>query len=934
MKKDRFGSASFRLKAGLRTFRFCRWLIRFIGAIVPQRFRARFRQEWEAELEYREEVLSRWDRLDWRNKLGLLRRSLGAFWDALWLQQLRWEDEMIQDIRYGVRMLLKSKGFTAVAAMTLALGIGANTAIFSVINALLLRPLPVKDTEELVLLASVNRNGPDYIFSYPLYEQLREGGHSFSHLFGTTDVSKQRLSADGKEGEFIRAQEVTGNFFTALGAPALLGRTLTPEDDQVSVLYVNGQWEPSSQVVAVISHGFWQRRFGADPAVVGKTITIENGPVTIVGVTAPGFFGIQPGENPDLWRLARQVWFKSLKRDDWSYLHLMARLPAGANRAQAQAELDLIYQRHKSEYLSRRPMDWDESERRIHAEKKLELQPGAGGHTELRLKFRRSLMLLMTAVGLVLLIACANVASLLLAHAAARRHEFTMRSALGAGRLRLVRQLLTESLLLAALGGGLGLLISQWGIQALLVFMRLQADPISFSVAPDARVLWFTLAATFLTGLLFGLGPALRGSRLDLATALKGAGGGVAGDAARQRLNQALVVAQVALSMVLLIGAGLFVRTLQKLKATDAGFNRENVIVFNLDFTPNPRQRRLQLYKELAARLEALPDVRAAGVTSDFALARNRTADDRIGMEGYEARPDEDLLCYEFYISPSFFEAMGTPILSGRGFEPQDERVPETPTSGAHLFANTPLPAVINQAMARRYFGGANPLGRRFYSVIEPQQKYEIVGIVKDVRLKSLREPSPPTYYLPNIFDPGHDATFALRTVSAPGAMAASLRQVTQEIDPTIRVRDVRSLNDVVNTSLHQERVLAQLGGFLSSFALALACLGLYGVLSFSVAQRTREIGVRMALGAQRKDVLSLVIGRGLKLALLGLALGLITALAVTRFVSSLLYGVTATDTVTFVGVSLLLLLVAMLASWLPARRATKLDPMTVLRHE
>jgi putative ABC transport system permease protein len=387
------------------------------------------------------------------------------------------------------------------------------------------------------------------------------------------------------------------------------------------------------------------------------------------------------------------------------------------------------------------------------------------------------------------------------------------------------------------------------------------------------------------------------------------------------------VVAQVALSLVLLIGAGLFVRTLQKLKATDAGFNRENVVVFNLDFTQNPRDRLLPLYKELAARLETLPGVRAAGVTSDFLLGQNGPAD-RITVEGYAARPDEDLACYEFYISPRYFETMGTPILSGRGFEPQDERV-----SGASN-NNTLLPAVINQAMARRYFGDANPLGRRFYSVIDPRQKYEIVGVVKDVRFKSLRDGSPPTYYLPYIFDPGHDAAFALRTVSAPGAMAASLRQVAQEVDPTIRVREVRSLNDMVNTSLHQERVLAQLGGFLSVFALALACLGLYGVLSFSVAQRTREIGVRMALGAQRKDVLSLVVGRGLKLTLLGLALGLIAALAVTRFVSSLLYGVTATDPVTFVGVSLLLLLVAMLASWLPARRATKLDPMTVLRHE
>jgi predicted permease len=914
-------------------FRLGRWLIRFIGVIVPRRFRARFRQEWEAELEYREEMLARWDRLDWRNKLELLWRSLGAFWDALWLQQLRWEDEMIQDLRYGVRMLLKHKGFTIVAVLTLALGIGANTAIFSVMNALLLRSLPVKDPGELVLLASVNRNGPAYNFSYPLYEQLRDGAHSFSGLFGVTDVSKRRMNAGGTETEFIRTQDVTGNFFAALGAPAMLGRTLTTEDDQASLLYADGQWTPSSQPIAVISHSFWQRRFGADPAVVGKTINIENWPVTIVGVTSPGFFGIEPGEHPDLWSLVRQAWFKSIDKPGRSFLHLMGRLPAGVDLTQAQAELDLIYQRHKAEYLKQSPMNRDESERQIYAEKKLELQPGAAGYTELRLKFRRSLLLLMTAVGLVLLIACANVASLLLVRAATQQREFTVRSALGAGSIRLVRQLLTESLLLAAMGGALGLLLAQWGIQALMIFMRLQADPISFNMAPDARVLFFTLGVSTLTGLIFGLAPALRSSRIDLASALKGAAGSVTGDASLQRLNQALVVAQVALSLLLLIGAGLFVRTLQNLKTTDAGFNRENVVVFNLDFIQDPRQRRLPLYKELVARLETLPGVRAAGVASEFVLARNRPAD-RITVEGYEARPDEDLACYEFYISPRFFEAMGTPILSGRGFEPQDERVPDPPISGAHLFANTPLPAVINQAMARRYFGDANPLGRRFYSVIEPQQKWEIVGVVKDVRLKSLRESSPPTYYMPNIFDPGHDAAFALRTTGAPGAMAASLRQVALEVDPTIRVRDVRSLNEVVNTSLHQERVLAQLGGFFSLFALTLACLGLYGVVSFTVVQCTREIGVRMALGAERKDVLILVVSQGLKLTLPGLALGLVAAWAVTRYVSSLLYGVTTTDPVTFIGIPFLLLLVAMLASWLPARRAAKTDPIVALRHE
>lgn len=504
------------------------------------------------------------------------------------------------------------------------------------------------------------------------------------------------MNAGGTESEFIRAQEVTGNFFSALGVPAVLGRTLTIEDDRAD----------NPQPVAVISHSFWQRRFGAEPAVIGKTITYDDARVTIVGVTPPGFFGYQPGEHPDLWGALQVRWFKSLKEPGRSFFHLMGRLPASANRAQAQTELDLIYQRHKAEYLTLRPMNRDESERQIYAEKKLELQSGAAGYTELRLKFRRALLLLMAAVGLVLLIACANVASLLLARAASRRHEFTMRNALGAGRLRLVRQLLTESLLLAALGGGLGLLISNWGTQALLFFMRLQSDPISFSVAPDARVLWFTLAATLLTGLLFGLGPALRSSLLDLATALKGAGGGVAGDASRQRLSHALVVAQVALSLLLLIGAGLFVRTLQKIKAADAGFNRENVVVFNLDFTQNLRQRRLPVLKELAARLETLPGVTAAGVTSEFVLERNSPSD-RITVEGYAARPDEDLACYEFFISPHFFEAMGTPLVRGRGFEPQDEKPYVEPN------ANTPLPAVINQAMAQRYFGDANPLGRR-----------------------------------------------------------------------------------------------------------------------------------------------------------------------------------------------------------------------------
>jgi predicted permease len=914
-----------------------RRLIALISAIVPSRFRGRFRQEWEAELEHREALLARWDRFDWRNKLKLLWRSLGAFWDALWLQQLRWEDEMIQDLRYGVRMMLKYKGFTMVTLLTLALGIGANTAIFTVMNALLLRPLPVKAPDELVLLASANRDGAPvetspsariealshtiYIFSHPLYEQLRGGASSLSGLFGVTDVSKRRMQADGTEAEFIRAQGVTGSFFAALGAPAALGRTFTVEDDRAG----------NPQSVAVISHGFWQRRFGADPAVIGKTITFEDRAVTIVGVTPPGFFGVQPGEHPDLWAPAQQILSERALKDNsiWP-LRLMGRLAAGGDRAQAQAELELIYQRHLDEDMAK-AATWSETERRLIFDRKLVVEPGAAGYTELRRQFRRPLWLLMAAVGLALLIACANVASLLLARAAARRHEFTMRSALGAGRLRLVRQLLTESLLLAMLGGASGLLISQWLTQALLVFLRLEADPVSFSVTPDARVLLFTLAASLLTGLLFGLTPALRASGIDLASSLKGAGGNVAGDASRQRLNHALVVAQVALSLTLLAGAALFVRTLGKLKTTEnAGFSRENVVVFNLDFTQQfDDKRRTALYKELLARLETLPGVSVAGMSADF-LLRPLFSRDGIVAEGYTARPGEDLSCHLHRVSERYFETMGFSLVSGRGFGPHDNR----PAGAASLGALEPV--VINQAMARRFFGDANPIGRRFGYQSQPDKlRFEIVGVVKDVRYVSLRESPPPAYYKLAFHAPdGWGMTFAMRTMSDASALTATLGRVAREVDPAIRARDARSLDDVVNASLRQERVLAQLGVVISLFALALACLGLYGVLSFAVAQRTREIGVRMALGAQRKDVLAFVVGQGFKLALLGLALGLVAAWAMTRFIANLLYGVTATDPLVFIGVSLLLLFVAMLASWFPARRATEIDPITVLRHE
>jgi putative ABC transport system permease protein len=461
------------------------------------------------------------------------------------------------------------------------------------------------------------------------------------------------------------------------------------------------------------------------------------------------------------------------------------------------------------------------------------------------------------------------------------------------------------------------------------MLMRLESDSISFNLAPDARVLGFTTVVSLLTGILFGPAPALRGSRLDLASALKGTAGSVSGHASRQRLLQPLIIVQVALSLVLLIGAGLFVRTLEKLKGLDAGFNRENIVLFDLDFTQSINtERRVALYKELMARLESLPGVRAASLSTFYLLSGGGWSE-RIGAEGYAASPGEDLTCFGLMVSPRFFETFGTPVLKGRDLGPQDDR------PAGKLNADIQRTAVINEAMARRYFGDANPVGRHFYFTGRPEQKYEIVGVVKDAKYLSLRAPAPPTYYVPFFQEPGDmGMTFALRTMSDAGALTRSIRHVVREVDPVVQARDVRSMDDVVNTSLHRERVLAQLGGFFSLFALALACLGLYGVLSFAVVQRTPEIGLRLALGAQRKDVLILVVSQGLKLALLGLAIGIVAALAMTRYVASLLYGVSATDPATFAGVALLLTGVALLAALVPARRATKVDPMIALRCE
>src|SRR6266568_1619312 len=816
-----------------------------------------------------------------------------------------WLEHFIQDLRYGARVLRKNPGFTTVAVLTLALGIGANTAIFSVVNTLMLRslPLPVRDPQELVQASVFGVSGRNYTFTYPRYERLRDGAKSLSGLLAAGNVGQGRMVASGMGGtetEIIRPQPVAGNFFSVLGVPPFVGRLLSDADDRTK----------SAERVVVISYGFWQRRFGSDPSVIGKSITFFDVPVAIVGVTPPGFFGVQPGENPDLWlpiNLMPLMQPQALgEGHDW--LALIGRVRRGTDIREARAELEVTFQQYRAELAAAMSAE----ERQHLLPERLELQPAATGWTRLRDQFRQPLTILTVVVGLVLLIACANVASLMLARAMARTREFSIRTALGAHRLRLIRQLLTESVLLAGLGGLLGLFVAHWGAGLLVSFAGVQPDPVSFDLAPDARVLCFTMGLSLATGLIFGVAPALRGSRCDLTTTMKGTGANISADPSRQFLQQSLVVLQVAMSLILLVGAGLFVRTLQKLKGMDMGFSRENVVLFQVGFSRRvDRTRRLSAYKELLGRVEESPGVRAASMSFITPLTEEAWGQ-QVDIEGSTPAPEEVVRCRGMSVACRYFETMGTPILSGRDFGPQDERL------DASTATNAPGVAIINESMARRYFGNANALGRRLSFFGNSNRKFEIVGVVKDAKYSSLREPVPPTFYL---FCFGEvrdwDMTFAVRMAGKPVAVIDGVRRAVGETDPTLHLRGVRTMDDVVDASLRQERIIANLGGFFSVTALALACLGLYGALSFTVAQRTREIGVRVALGAQRWDVLLLVIGQGLKLALAGAVIGLVGAAAAMRLVSSWLYGVTATDPVTFAGVSLLLVVVALLAIWL-----------------
>jgi predicted permease len=906
------------------------WLIALIGVIVPRRLRADWRQEWEAELRYRERLLAEWDRLDWRAKLDLLRRSASAFWDALVLQPQRLEDEMFQDLRYGFRMLLSNKMFTLVAALSLALGIGANTAIFSLINALMLRMLPVKDAQELTLFSIVQPRGTMYVFNYPLYEMFRDRNQSFNGVIAGSGVGRARLIVNepgaGGSVETAQQQRVSGNFFSTLGVGAVVGRTLIEADDDPA----------SAQPAAVISYEFWKRRFGLDPGVVGQKVTINETPLVIVGVTPPGFFGFEVGARPDLWWPIRVLNDPILSAKNSFWIRVIGRLRPGASVAQAQAEMDVFFRQQLEELATAAPPNVTPEQRRQFFERNIRLETGGAGYTGLREQFRQPMLILMITVALVLLIACVNVANLLLARAAARRKEIAVRLAVGAGRFRLIRQLLTESVLLAVIGGCAGLLFAQLCTRALLIYLPQQTQA-ALNVTPDARVLGFTLAISVLTGLLFGLAPAWQATRVNLTASLKDQTG-VSAVRSRLALNKLLVVTQVALSVFLLIGAGLFVRSLRNLRSLDTGFNYENITQFSIDPGKGYNlAQRVNLYKQALSRLEALAGARSATL-SDFNLITRFGRGGGVTVPGYTPRPGEIPSCWSLRVGPRFFETMRMPILAGRDFGPQDERpAPSSDQPGANpsqnLTSAPPIHAVINQSMARYFFGDENPVGKSFRE--ESGQEVEIIGVVKGAKYTTLREPAPRTYYLYHFEQPtSFDMTLQLRTGGDAIDYAAAIHRLAREIDPRLQVFNLRTMTEVVNETLVQERFIAQTASAFSLFALLLACVGLYGVMSYAVARRTNEIGIRMALGALPANVVRMVMREVLLLVALGVGIGLAAAMATTRLVSGLLFGLTPTDPLTIALATIMMIGVAALAGYLPARRASRIDPMIALRYE
>ena len=855
-----------------------------------------------------------------RRAFGNVTRAQERFYESRrWL----WWDHLGQDLRFGLRTLRKDPGFTAIAVLTLALGIGANTAIFSLLNAVLLRPLPVEKPEELVLLGKARAAGSTgnfattQLYSYAFYRQVQHKNQVFSDTSAMLSIplGMHGLVAGRTELELLHVQLVSGTYFRMLGVKPWLGRSLTEAEDEPA----------GGHPVAIVSYSWWDQRFARDPAILGKTVTLGSTGYTIVGVTPPGFFGTAVGESPDLWiplSMEKQIspgwnglddkWFQSL--------YILGRLKKGVTTGQAQANVNLLANQIWRDYAGATLTKQQEDDLQ-HAQ--IELTSIKSGLPHLRYGAETPLQILMAVVGLVLLIVCANLANLLLARATTREREIAVRMALGAGRGRLVRQLLTESLVLALAGAALGIVFPQWAGNVLVAMVPHGDEPLLLNVAPDARVLGFTLLVSLATALLCGLAPALRATHIALGSSLKEARGSVA-STSRTRLAKALIVSQVALSLVLLIGAGLFLRTLVNLSNVDTGFNKENVLLFGIDPPAVGYKEDLRLvglYEQIEQRVSALPGVRADSI-SFFTFDQGEWTG-WVCVVGRTPTREDDMSATHNVVGPSYFATMGIPLLLGRAFGPQD--------TGA-----SPKVAIINETFARWYLPGGSPIGKHFGLGGDPKHSndIEVVGVVKDAKYQNLGERPFPAAYYPYTQRVQYLNDFEVRFTGKPEVVIAGVRQAVAQIDHSLPVAYTRTLVEQVNRSLGGQSLIAQLSTFFGLLAALLACIGIYGLAAYAVTRRTNEIGIRMALGAESSRVLWMVMRESLTLAALGVAIGIPAALAAARLVSRVLYGLKASDPITLTTSALVMIAVAALASYLPARRAAKVDPMVALRYE
>jgi predicted permease len=848
---------------------------------------------------------------------------------------------MLRDVRHGFRALLRTPGWTAVVVLSLALGIGANTALFSAINALFLKTVAVDDPESLVRFRFAGRNdavtsSSDYgftrkdpsgqdvrtTFSYPMFQAFVAGNTTMTDLVACAPYQRINVVVDG-HADIANAFITSGNYYRMLGLTANPGRTIVPDDDR-----------PDAAPVAVISPRYWRTRFAADPQAIGKSVRINNVPVTIVGVISPQFVDMQAAidEPPDIAvTLAMEARLNTtgpppgqaniprINNATYWWLQVVGRVKPGVSPAQVQANLENAFRNtartHLDAYLAGlTPEARSTSTNRNRSEiPRLIVDSGSHGVYDVRTTDTSSVTMLSVAVVLVLLIVCANVANLLLSRATARQKEISVRLSLGATRGRLIRQLLIESLLLASIGGALGVLVGQWG-QQLLPGGAGQPAPL------DWRVLAFALGVTGATGVLFGIAPAFRATSVNVSAALKETSRSVAGS--RSILSRALVVVQVAVSLVLLVAAGLLMQTLQNLRNADVGFNTQNLVLFRINPSLNgyDERRVMAIFDDIAARLRAIPGARSVAL-SNMPLLSGGTNSTSIFVAGRTYAPNARASINRLVVTPTFFATMEMPLKTGRAFTERDNQTSQKV-------------AIVNDAAVQKYFPGENPIGQHIGSSLETSNQIEIVGVLRDAKYASVREPPPPTMYVPQLQNRPGQGIFQVRTAGDPASMVGAIRDAVRQVDPDVPLMDVATQVEQVEKRLAQERVFAQAYAMFGALAMLIASIGIFGLMSYNVSRRTNEIGVRMALGAQTREVLRLVLVESMILVVVGVAIGLATALAAGRLVASMLFGLAPTDAATIAVAMAVMLGVAAVAGYVPARRAARVDPLVALRYE